>query len=625
MVTAASAPLSDADGETLRDALARSEERYALLTRAASEGVYEWNIASGDLYVSDRLNEMFQFREGELRPSDWNDRIHADDHETYKRALVAHFKSVTARLRCEYRIRDRSGAYRWVLDNGIAVRDAGDRAVRLVGVINDITERRAREAEIAAKTSILEATLENMDQGISMVDSELNVIAFNQRFLELLGFPKSEFKTGFHMSQAFRYNARRGEYGPGEIETLVEQRLALARKFEAHQFERTRPDGTILEIRGAPLPDRTGFVTTYRDITQRKRAEEELRRQNERLRQEVEAHNRSKATIEYLVDEIKSGQNFEHIVGKSELLLSALDRLGQVAATDSTVLIQGETGTGKELFVRAIHDRSARKNRPLVKVNCAALPRDLVESELFGHERGAFTGATQQRKGRFELADKGTIFLDEIGELPLEAQAKLLRVLQEHEYERVGGEKSLKTDVRVIGATNRDLSLEVKEGRFRSDLYYRLSVFPLTIPPLRERRDDVPLLAQHFVQRFARKLGRRFEEIAPDFLAKLEVYRWPGNVRELENVIERAAILSPGPVLRSTEAFDSTAASHTVERRAPEMPLLPLDELERQHILRVLGHTRGVIEGDAGAAALLGLNPSTLRGRMRKLGIKKPA
>lgn len=521
MVTAAPAPLPDADGDELREALRRSEERYALVTRAASEGVYEWNITSGDLFVSDRLNEMFQFRVGELRPNDWNDRIHADDYETYKRALVAHFRSATPRLRCEYRIRDRSGNHRWVLDNGIAVRDANGRAVRLVGVLNDITERRAREAELAEKTSILEATLENMDQGISMVDSELNVIAFNQRFLELLDFPKSEFKTGFHMSQAFRYNAKRGEYGPGDIEAQVEERLARARRFEPHQFERVRPDGTVLEIRGVPLPGRSGFVTTYLDITTRKRAEEEILRQNERLRQEVEAHNRSKATIEYLVDEIRSGSNFEHIVGKSELLKSALDRLEQVASTDSTVLIQGETGTGKELFVRAIHDRSGRKKRPLVKVNCAALPRDLVESELFGHERGALTGATQQRKGRFELADKGTLFLDEIGELPLETQAKLLRVLQEHEFERVGGERSIRTDVRVIAATNRDLAREVKEGRFRSDLYYRLSVFPLTIPPLRERSADVALLARHFVQRFARKLGKRFEEIAPDFLAKL--------------------------------------------------------------------------------------------------------
>jgi transcriptional regulator with GAF, ATPase, and Fis domain len=300
-----------------------------------------------------------------------------------------------------------------------------------------------------------------------------------------------------------------------------------------------------------------------------------------------------------------------------------LAQLEQVAETDSTVLIQGETGTGKELFVRAIHNLSSRKTQPLVKVNCAALPHELVESELFGHERGAFTGATEQRKGRFELADKGTIFLDEVGELPPEAQAKLLRVLQEHEFERVGGTRTIHTDVRVIAATNRNLTAEVDAGKFRSDLFYRLSVFPLTVPPLRQRRSDIPLLVEHFLTRFSRKLGKQFDGIAPNFLSTLMDYSWQGNIRELENVIERAVILSLGPLLEMQGPLDrpTSIIDENVAQQVPHTGTL--EEVERAYINKVLVGTSWKIEGPNGAAKILGLNPSTLRGRMRKLNIKK--
>jgi transcriptional regulator with GAF, ATPase, and Fis domain len=298
------------------------------------------------------------------------------------------------------------------------------------------------------------------------------------------------------------------------------------------------------------------------------------------------------------------------------VLRKLLEKLQLVAATDSTVLIEGETGSGKELIARAIHNRSTRRQRPLVKVNCAALPRELIESELFGHEKGAFTGATQQRKGRFELADTGTIFLDEVGELSAEAQAKLLRILQEQEFERVGGAQSIRVDVRVIAATNRDLQTEMDAGRFRSDLFYRLNVFPLTAPPLRERKPDIALLAQYFLAKAARKLGRHFEGLAPDALAELNRYSWPGNVRELENVVERAAILSVGPLLEVEESLAPRTGA-----TAPASGTL--DEVERAHILRVLEDNGWVIEGDQGAAATLGVNPSTLRGRLRKLGITR--
>jgi DNA-binding NtrC family response regulator len=332
------------------------------------------------------------------------------------------------------------------------------------------------------------------------------------------------------------------------------------------------------------------------------------------LRREIEAHGRSRAALHCLAEEMRHA-----LVGESPALARVLEQIAQVAPTDSTVLIQGETGTGKELVARAIHEASRRRERPLVTVNCAALPRELVESELFGHEKGAFTGATQQRRGRFELADGGSLFLDEVGELPLEAQAKLLRVLQEGEFDRVGGTRSLRADVRVIAATNRDLQAQVAAGRFRADLYYRLNVFPIAVPPLRERREDVARLARHFAAKAARRLGRTLDGISSAFLDQAAAYDWPGNVRELENVVERSMIMSRGAMLEAIELF-----SPSNERAPAASPGNgTLEEMERAHITRVLEGTRWVIEGERGAARILGLNPSTLRGRLRKLGIRK--
>jgi DNA-binding NtrC family response regulator len=354
-----------------------------------------------------------------------------------------------------------------------------------------------------------------------------------------------------------------------------------------------------------------------------RRAQRELEGQNARLREEIEAHQRSRAIINCLQDEIRTGNDFREIIGRSPVLARMLDQLALVASTHSTVLILGETGTGKELVARAIHDRSPRRERPLVKLNCAALPRELVESELFGHEKGAFTGATQQRRGRFELADGGTLFLDEVGELPLEAQAKLLRVLQEQEFERVGGTRSLRTDVRVIAGTNRDLEAQVSAGGFRSDLFYRLNVFPVTVPPLRDRREDIPPLVAHFLAKSARKLGKAFEGASPAFLERAMAYAWPGNVRELENAVERAAILARGSRLEALEPFTPAGARAHPDAAPAPPPDGTLEDVERAHIRRVLDQTRWAIEGKRGAAAVLGINPSTLRGRMRKLGIRK--
>ena len=334
----------------------------------------------------------------------------------------------------------------------------------------------------------------------------------------------------------------------------------------------------------------------------------------------------------YLAEEIKSNHNFEEIVGATAGLAPVMAKVSRVAPTDASVLITGESGTGKELIARSLHSRSARSDKPFIKVNCAALPISLVESELFGHERGAFSGAIQRRIGRFELAHTGTIFLDEIGEMPMDIQAKLLRVLQEHEFERIGNSHPIKTDVRVVAATNRDLQKGMRQGGFRADLFYRLNVFPIALPPLRDRLGDIPLLTHFFVQKHASRLGRRIEAVDVESLRCLAQYAWPGNIRELENVVERALILTSTSVLRIDPDFlrieqnGSLAPPHGAESASTgpsPSPARDLDSIQRDHILSVLREVNWVIEGDNGAAVRLGLRPGTLRHRLKKLGIKR--
>jgi len=340
------------------------------------------------------------------------------------------------------------------------------------------------------------------------------------------------------------------------------------------------------------------------------------------LRERLEEIERLKLLLEkenvYLREEIKSGQGFQKIVGSSDALHYVSFRVQQVAPTDATVLILGETGTGKGLVAHAIHELSARKDRPMITVNCAALPANLIESELFGREKGAFTGAHAKQVGRFEVANGGTIFLDEIGEMPLELQAKLLRVLQEGEFERLGSPRTIKVDARVIAATARDLKAEIRSNRFREDLFYRLNVFPISMPPLRMRRDDIPQLVRHFVDKYARKIGRTIKSIPKAVIKSLQEYAWPGNVRELEHVIERAVITSTGPVLQIADRLEGEAV------HAKEEPPEELAAMEKEHILRVLRKTRWKINGPGGAAALLNIHPSTLRFRIKKLGLERP-
>jgi formate hydrogenlyase transcriptional activator len=317
------------------------------------------------------------------------------------------------------------------------------------------------------------------------------------------------------------------------------------------------------------------------------------------------------------VDQDRKQRRFEQIIGKSPALESVLEQVEQVAPTGSTVLIQGETGTGKELVARAIHNLSARCGRPFVKLNCAAIPFDLLESELFGHERGAFTGAIAQKIGRFELADKGTLFLDEVGDIPPGLQPKLLRVLQEQEFERLGSTRTHRVDVRLVAATNRNLVDMVKRSQFRSDLYYRLNVFPVPLPPLRARREDIPALVEHFVEIYAHRMDKQIEKIPPETMSALTAYQWPGNIRELQNFIERSVILSSGNVLcPPLESLRTAAETESLEA-------VTLEDAERDHIRKILEQTRWVVAGPKGAAARLGIKRSTLYFRMQKLGISR--
>ncbi|WP_232465282.1 sigma-54 interaction domain-containing protein [Oleiphilus messinensis] len=378
-----------------------------------------------------------------------------------------------------------------------------------------------------------------------------------------------------------------------------------------------------------------GAVIVFKDISERRESEQRLQlalQQVEQLKEQLQAENR------YLMDEIREEYNFSNLIGQSPSLKHILSQIEHVAPTLASVLIQGESGTGKELIARAIHDASDRKDRPLVKVNCGAITPSLVESELFGHEKGAFTGALQKRLGRFELAHGGTLFLDEVGELPLDIQVKLLRVLQEGEFERVGSSATRQVDVRIIAATNRPIQGMIERGEFRSDLYYRLSVFPIQVPSLRQRQEDIPLLAEHTLRRLNQKIGKKFTAISNATLKRFKTYHWPGNIRELQNVIERAAIVGsppeldvtslPGLAVNSdseaqvkTAALDSFPTDGDIPENTAPVTLLTLVEVERQHIIRALEHTNWIIAGKLGAAEMLGMPPSTLRSRMKKLDI----
>jgi len=387
------------------------------------------------------------------------------------------------------------------------------------------------------------------------------------------------------------------------------------------EFQNEHPPKLWFKVVAFPVKDQAGRVIyvleATSDIDDRKKAEQkrdQALKELEALKEKLEEEN------VYLKSEISEGRHFKEMVGTSNALRYVQTQVTQVASSDSTVLIQGETGVGKELVARAIHKESnSRSEKPFIRLNCAAIPSNLVESELFGHERGAFTDARELRKGRFELADTGTLFLDEISELSQNTQAKILRVIQEGEFERVGGNKTLKSDVRIIAATNRDLIAEVAAGRFRADLFYRINVYPMTVPPLRKRREDIPLLIKHFASQIGAEMGRNIDKIPKNTIKRLQAYDWPGNIRELRNVVERSLITSAGSTFQLADSTIEMCQSPS----PPSNQTVSLDEIQRQHIQHTLNEAGGKINGPGGAAEMLQMKPSTLRNRMSKLGIKR--
>ena len=495
--------------------------------------------------------------------------------------------------------------------------------------LEDITDHKRSEEALKISETRYRRLFESAQDGILILDAETGQISDVNPFLvEMLGYSHEDF-----------LGRKLWEIGP--FKNMEASKAAFS---ELQHKGYVRYKDLPLETKdGRPIA--VEFVSNVylvnhhkviqcniRDITERKLIADALQQAHNELERRVEERtvelrtalseiktmkDQLEAENIYFRQEIKLKYQFDHILGESDGLKYVLYRAEQVAPTNTTVLILGETGTGKELIAAAIHNLSPRKDRPLITVNCAALPANLIESELFGREKGAFTGADTRQVGRFEVANGSTLCLDEIGELPLEAQAKLLRAIQNNEFERLGSSHTIKVDARIVATTNRNLEEEVRKGRFRQDLYYRLNVFPITVPPLRQRKEDIPLLVQAFIERYARKLGKQITSIQKETMKTLQDYPWPGNVRELESVLERAVILCPGPVLQLADKLEISS-----------LPLSSavgtLEEMERSQILKILSETRWRIEGKDAAAAILGLHPSTLRARMHKLGIFRP-
>lgn len=478
----------------------------------------------------------------------------------------------------------------------------------------DITAYKQTQLSITKLKRHNELILEAAGEGIYGLDINGVATFVNPAAAEMTGWSVEE-TIGGSIHYKHHHSRVDGSHYPHEECPIY----AAIKDGETHHVDDEvfwRKDGSCFPVEYTSTPiyeegQLAGAVVVFKDISERKQSEQELLSAFQEVKQLKE---RLQEQNIYLQEEIRQEHNFGEIIGQSPAIQKLLQGVQQVASTDATVLILGESGTGKELIARAIHQNSTRSEKPLVKINCGAISSGLVESELFGHEKGAFTGAMAQRKGRFELADGGTLFLDEVGELPLDTQVKLLRAIQEQEFERVGSSCSIKVDIRIITATNRDLLELVHEGTFRQDLYYRINLFPLEMPPLRERKSDIPLLVQHFIHQAACKFGKPLQGINQTGMAILKQYSWPGNIRELQNVIERAAILSNCKILSVDGLLPSISNMEKNET------LLSMEELEQRHIKQVLAHTNGVISGPEGAAHILGLHPNTLRSRMLRLG-----
>ncbi len=518
---------------------------------------------------------------------------------------------------------------RTMLLNARRIYREGEGTDRILLALEDITDRNRSEEALKISETRYRRLFETAQDGILILDAETGQISdVNPFLIEMLGYSHENF-----------LGKKLWEIGPFKnIEASKTTFLELQSKGYARyndlplETKTGRPIAVEFVSNVYLVNHHKVIQCNIRDITERKLITEALQKAHNELERRVEERtvelrtalseiktlkDQLEAENIYFRQEIKMRHQFDHILGQSDGLKYVLYRAEQVAPTNTTVLILGETGTGKELIAAAIHNMSPRKDRPLITVNCAALPANLIESELFGREKGAFTGADTRQVGRFEVAHGSTLCLDEIGELPMEVQAKLLRAVQHNEFERLGSSHTIKVDVRIVATTNRNLEEEVRKGRFRQDLYYRLNVFPITVPPLRQRKQDIPLLVQAFVERYSRKLGKQITSIQKETLKALQDYPWPGNVRELESIIERAVILCPGPTLQLADKLETLSFPLSSTMRT-------LEEMEWNQILKTLSETRWRIEGKDGAAETLGLHPSTLRARMHKLGILRP-
>lgn len=562
-------------------------------------------------YVNPYFCEISRYPLDEILGRHFTDLI----PEKYRPTLLNIFKTamtgdLTPRIRTAFLTK--AGEERQINWSNALMKDANDHISGILGIGEDITQLMQSEQQLIDEKERMDIILSSLDTGLVLLDPEMTITWANTKIREM--FPNEDLVGCKCYTVA--------ENRPTPCEGC--QAVPTFSDGEIHEREFLNShNGRWYQVIDLPIKDDTGKVIRVleatTDIDKRKRTE---KARDEAIRDLETLKNRLEEENIYLKSEIQDARLFSKIVGKSNALVYVLSRVKDVAETDATVLVQGETGTGKELITRAIHEQSKRSEKPFVKVNCAALPSSLVESELFGHERGAFTGAEQLRKGRFELADGGTLFLDEISELTLETQTKLLRVLQDGEFERVGGSQTLKVDVRVISATNHDLNQEVEKGRFRPDLFYRLNVYPITVPPLRKRREDIPLLVEHFIPQIASRIGKHIDQISPLMMEQSMGYDWPGNVRELKNVLERAIITTPDSVLRLPSEFNQTTVKQPKNVDVMEN-LSTLDDMERRHILTVLKTTNWRISGPDGAAKILDLNPSTLRSRIKKLDIKR--
>src|SRR5467141_890051 len=589
------------------EAIRRSEAYLAEAQRISHTGSFGCKATSGEMFWSEETFRIFGYDRG-TKPAVEAilKRVHPDDKAMVQRQI----DSATSHgedCNLEYRLLLPDDSVKHV---HVVAHPAKDKAGNLefIGAVTDITERKAAEERIRRQEAEFRQILDLAPQQVRVYGPSRERLYANRIALDYYGVSLEEWQQTTGLS--FR----------SSLFVHPDDRERATRDFDANRSSGSAYESE-LRVRGAdgnyrwflarhnPLHDDKGQVKHWyvalTDIDERKRAEERLQQENVALREEID-----KASM------------FEEIVGTSPALKSVLSRISKVAPSDSTVLITGETGTGKELVARAIHRRSDRPSRAFVSVNCAAIPRDLIASELFGHEKGAFTGATQQRQGRFELANGGTLFLDEVGELPAETQIALLRVLQEHEFERVGGSRRIRADVRVIAATNRDLQAAISAGSFRCDLFYRLNVFPIEIPSLRQRQEDLPLLVEYFIDRYARKAGKNIKRVNKKTLELLQSYPWPGNIRELQNVIERSVILCETEIFSIDESWLPKQPSLTEPKNQTELPRR-LEEQEKDMIEEALKASRGRVFGPTGAAAKLGIPRSTLESKLRSFKINK--